>query len=529
MFAGLENEDEYICSQAFWYGVWAAILYFVVATLMSITFWGAYTGRFGKSFNLTTSQRTLMFQTILFLMYLLIGALIFHTTEPDWKYLDALYWADVTLFTVGFGDFATTTQVSRGLLIPYALVGVISLGLVISSIRKMILDHARRHVGIRMQEKTRKNLVRRVTMKGNDYILQPVGSLPRQDTETQSNHKFHNEYDRRRVEFELMRKVQRKALIRRRWTAMATSTGTWLVFWLLGALIFLEFEKPYQAWSYFDAFYLCFVTLTTIGYGDRTPISPGGKSFFVFWSLLALPTMTVLISNAEDTVVKFIRDTTNRIGDVTVLPAKSDRKARRLMRVKHREEEAGRAAEEAASTSITVLHPDPSQHAQHKRKVHKQDKDKGVPLKHAATISDGVAPHVNLKTRLLEPLPTGRKLHLLLVNEVQKVAKHINDKTKHHYTFDEWAWYLKLLGEDESNPDTHSKAKVRAKKHHTPGSHSTSAQESPPQIQQAESAHPKWSWVGHRSPLGAGQDESEWIIEHLVLKLEESLIDGLGH
>lgn len=509
---------------------------------MSITFWGASTDRFGKSFNLTTSQRTLMFQTILFLMYLLIGALIFHATEPDWKYLDALYWADVTLFTVGFGDFATTTQLSRGLLIPYALVGVISLGLVISSIRKMILDHARRHVGIRMQEKTRKNLVRQVTMKGDDYLLQPVGSFPRQDTETQSNHKFNSEYDRRRIEFELMRKIQRKALIRRRWTAMATSTGTWLAFWLIGAVIFLEFEKPYQEWSYFDAFYLCFVTLTTIGYGDRTPISPGGKSFFVFWSLLALPTMTVLISNAEDTVVKFIRDTTNRIGDVTVLPAKSERKARRLMRVKHRQEEAAKASEEGTSTALAAPHnPDATHQTQHKhkhkrrvcpeenRKVCAEDKEKGTSLRHAATISDGITPHVNLKTRLIDPLPTGRKLHLLLINEVQKVAKHINDKTKHHYTFDEWAWYLKLLGEDESNPDTHSKAKVRAKKHHLHGIHGHTPPETLPEIQQPEPGHPKWSWVGHRSPLGAGQDESEWIIEHLMIKLEESLTEGVGH
>ena len=233
-----------------------------------------------------------------------------------------MYWADVTLFTVGFGDFATSTNLGRGLLFPYALIGVISLGLVIGSIRSMILDRAQRRVGVRMQEMTRRKIVRTLTKRGTDEVLNPIsedsvsGSNSPPDDKTPQS-----EYDRRRAEFELMRKVQHRAVVRRRWISMAISTGTWVVLWLVGALVFLKTEERYQpGWSYFDSFYLCFVSLTTIGYGDRTPVSNAGKSFWVFWSLLALPTMTVLISNAGDTVVKFVRDATDRVGSVTILP-----------------------------------------------------------------------------------------------------------------------------------------------------------------------------------------------------------------
>ncbi|KAH7207787.1 uncharacterized protein BKA55DRAFT_547027 [Fusarium redolens] len=110
-------EKELIWSQAFYYGVWAAILYFFDASLMALTFWGASSGHYGKDFMLTFSKRTLMLQTIMFQLYLLIGAYVFSKVE-DWNYLDAIYWADVTFFTVGFGDYAPTTTLGRALLMP---------------------------------------------------------------------------------------------------------------------------------------------------------------------------------------------------------------------------------------------------------------------------------------------------------------------------------------------------------------------------------------------------------------------------
>ena len=47
-----------------------------------------------------------------------------------------------------------------------------------------------------------------------------------------------------------------------------------ILFYILGASMFIIWED----WSLFNAFYFCFVTMTTIGFGDMTPsISGKGK------------------------------------------------------------------------------------------------------------------------------------------------------------------------------------------------------------------------------------------------------------
>lgn len=84
-------------------------------------------------------------------------------------------------------------------------------------------------------------------------------------------------------------------------------------------MVFYAAEKN-QQWSYFQSLYFAYTSLLTIGYGDFQPISNSGKPFFVFWSLLAVPTLTILISDMGETVVKAIKEATIWLGEITVLP-----------------------------------------------------------------------------------------------------------------------------------------------------------------------------------------------------------------
>ncbi|KAM5350544.1 hypothetical protein ACJ41O_007049 [Fusarium nematophilum] len=549
--------SELIWSQAFYYGMWAAILYFIDASLMVVTFYGAFFGYYAKDFNLTPSQRTLMLQTIMFLMYLLLGALVFSNIE-DWNYLDAVYWADVTLFTVGFGDFTPSTTLGRALMMPFALIGVISLGLVIGSIRSLVLERGKRHVDARLEEKKRRRIVRAMTLKGDDEILKPIREPHRVDSDISQGGRSGNlpasEFERRKAEFALMRQIQAQSSSRRRWMAMAISTGTWLILWLVGAVIFVQCEKRYQDWAYFDGFYFCFVALTTIGYGDLTPVSNAGKSFFVFWSLLALPTMTVLISNAGDTVVKLIRDGTLRLGNVTILPGEGTF-AGDLKYIAHKCT-LGKAFPDHANppTSRKLSSPEDSSHpfansivkmeeatleedtrGRSRHSVTNRDNSSIRQPGHdraASTFTSRVRRSLSRLRDAHDELPTGTNLHFLLISEIQVLTTHLRESKPHRYNFDQWAWYLKLIGEDENNADTHRKAQPKSRhrhRHHSRHGHRQSTElgsdggvviEQSPDEDEGEMA---WSWVGNRSPLMGSQEETEWILERLMERLRESL------
>lgn len=460
------DDIDWIWSQAFYYGIYAAVLYFIVASLMVVTVWGARAGHYDKDFELTMSQRTLMLQTLAFLVYLLVGALIFSHIE-NWKYLDGIYWADVTLFTIGFGDFSPQTTLGRALLMPYALVGVTSLGLVIGSIRGLALDRGKRRLDVRMLEKKRRQLIRRITRKGNEGLLEPIdGGTSDAYPATKGEDLPRTELERRRKEFSLMRKIQNQTSVRRRWTAMAISTSTWIVLWLVGARIFQTCESEYQGWSYFDGVYFAYTALTTIGYGDLTPVSSGAKSFFVFWSLIALPTMTVFISNAGDTIVKIIRDGTLRVGNLTILPGERGikKETKQLMtrlscgvlfpdedieesppgflgaaQPHMEDEDSDDSKEDVEDTRTSSARTDSSTkwnvQSQAAPDVTRRDKKPDQAKRGKSLSQDHVR---DGKQDVPIELPKSRaEYHLLLIDEIGRVTRHLQNSPPRKYTYKE--------------------------------------------------------------------------------------------
>ncbi|CCC06623.1 unnamed protein product [Sordaria macrospora k-hell] len=558
----LKPETNYfIWSQAYFYGIYAAVLYFVVASLMVITVWGSQAGHYEKDFMLTPSQRTLMLQTISFLIYLHLGALIFSNTE-GWNYLDGMYWAAVTLFTVGFGDNNPTSTLGRALLFPYSLVGIISLGLVIGSIRSLMLERGKRRLDARMVEKLRHRVLRKMAKQGKDGILRPIGDSPELSSSSGLT-----EFERRQSEFELMRKIQKQAAHRHRWIALAISTSTWLVLWLVGAKVFQVCERQYQNLTYFDTFYMAYVSLTTIGYGDITPISNAGKSFWVFWALLALPTMTVLISNAGDTIVKGIKDATDKVATITILP--SERGFRSEFKAvigalshgklftediqesppgilgdsqRHRyssedDDDEGELAQDQAdldaevegnaegggggdrrdrtvrfddSATTTTTTPGKRSNSRSKKMGNTDDEDPYDENSKATSQLPRMTRAVSIPRQDLPQIPTDpAEYHLTLIEEIGRVTQHLKSHPPRKYTFQEWAWYLRLIGEDESD----------AAKHRKPHTHLSS--KSKDELEEKERA--RWSWVGSRSPLMSSQEEAEWILERLIETLNDEL------
>ena len=154
----LQPPKRHALSQAFYYGIFASAIYIIIGCLMTLTVYGAMRGHYRKDFHLTSSQRTLMLQTMAFITYLLLGAAVYSYVE-GWAYLNAVYWADVTLLTIGLGDFSPSTRVGRGLLFPFAIGGILMVGLVVGSIRSLVLERGKEKLGARVMEKKRSGVV----------------------------------------------------------------------------------------------------------------------------------------------------------------------------------------------------------------------------------------------------------------------------------------------------------------------------------------------------------------------------------
>ena len=132
-------------SQGFWHAVIAAVLYLVSSMLLMINMLGYFLGHYPQNFELTEEQRTLILQTMLFFIWLAGGAGVFVKVSGS-QYVDMLYFCDVTILTVGFGDFHPINDSGRGLVFPYSVGGIIILGLMVTSIRKFAQELS--HVNI---------------------------------------------------------------------------------------------------------------------------------------------------------------------------------------------------------------------------------------------------------------------------------------------------------------------------------------------------------------------------------------------
>ncbi|KAJ4413051.1 hypothetical protein N0V91_000025 [Didymella pomorum] len=478
----LEPREEHALSQAYYYGMIASGLYFIIATLMVFTIYGAYQGRYPKEFRLSPSQRTLMLQTIGFMFYLLLGALMFAEVE-GWNFLDGVFYADFTLLTVGIGgEFVPLTHTGRSLLFPYAIGGLVTVGLVIGSIRSLILEHGKQKMAARFTEIKRE----RVLASYNDQTRTiKLGWFSRMEY----FQKGLSEAQKREQEFRIMRKIQEISERDRRYTSLAISTTAALLLWFLGALVFKYAEKP-QGWTYFGSMYFAYTSLLTIGYGDLVPQSNAGKAFFVFWSLLAVPTLTILISNMGDTIIKEFKDFTIWIGSLTLLPD-----------------------EEGLMSTLKIG-------TKRMKKVYKEesrDADPGASLRH---MMDRLRNHMEEEELGLaeEAGEHGDKLvrdihfyHFILSKEIRQLMKDVDASPPRQYSYSEWAYYLRLLGQDENDASGHRRARV----HHKHSNNST------PDLGTADDGDEQaWSWLGIRSPLMGNSTEAQWLLRRLSAKLE---------
>ncbi|XP_066257311.1 potassium channel subfamily K member 6 [Euwallacea similis] len=88
-------------------------------------------------------------------------------------------------------------------------------------------------------------------------------------------------------------KTLRTAMVARRTSSYALSAVCFLFVYLAaGAAIFVLWEED---WSFFDGFYFCFITMTTIGFGDLVPKQPKYMLLCTLYILVGLALTSTII------------------------------------------------------------------------------------------------------------------------------------------------------------------------------------------------------------------------------------------
>ncbi|PWY65511.1 TOK2 potassium channel [Aspergillus eucalypticola CBS 122712] len=260
-------------TQNFYYGIFAATLNLFIAALLAIYACSVRTIHLGMQDRRIIENTSIVLRAFTLAAFLLGGAAIYIPIE-GWSLTDALYWSTYTILTIGIGNIVPKTHLGRSLLIPYTTGGITCLGLFVSSIAS---------------------------------FSRKVGELRLKfELEAEGIH-LHRSPD---CDIVKLRQIKAHWQSRHRWIVFIFSSCAWLLLWLVSARIFKSSERG-QGWTYFESLYFTFVSLTTIGYGDFYPMSNLGKSFFVFWALLAVPVMTTLVGIVGQvgfrTVIYFVR------------------------------------------------------------------------------------------------------------------------------------------------------------------------------------------------------------------------------
>jgi potassium channel subfamily K, other eukaryote len=557
-------------SQGYWHAVIAAVLYFSSASILMINMLGYSLGHYTQHFELTEEQRNLILQTMMFFIWLAGGAGVFARVS-DWAYADALYFCDVTVLTVGFGDFYAVNDVARGLVFPYSVGGIIMLGLMVSSINKfaseighnkIVRGHVERRraatmersvttsfeaerrlalenamadahkTGVRPQISAPFNPEQRTIIfddpnapRDLPLAVQPKSKVakrrggfrkplaPLRRTMTWASEQvsgpatkglkqvptkkgrlivLKEEKDR----FLAMRAIQSSTRQFKRYFALCMSVIAFGLLWCVGALVFWLCEQRIQGMTYFQGLYFCYVSLLTIGYGDLSPKSNAGKPFFIVWSLIAVPTMTILISDMGDTVVAAYKRGTFTLAAWTILPSKGFfreflerhpwimaffRKLQAFARARERKHRLAHGFPVGPEEGV----------------VAEEEAEEGeIP---------GDAPTLE---QLVEEEPDEHELARRLALAIRRTADHLKEAHHRRYTYEEWVEYSRLIRFSDYPEGSNGSGDGQSKS------------QGDSKFGQLDRGIVDWDWIGEDSPMMSDQPESEWVLDRLCESLD---------
>ncbi|KAL7339505.1 Proteophosphoglycan ppg4 [Rhodotorula toruloides] len=303
--------DGYYLSTAFWLSAASGCV--ALVSIVALIIDGALTKWYHEGgIGVTNKQRSLIvcFDTFVFL--LLIGSVCYRYLITGATYLDTIYFCIQSFLTVGFGDVTLNTTGSQIFSLFLNTVGILNFALLVTFTRATALE------AMEEQYKTQERIIAsRLRNRGAGSRLFAdvlsfitcglVHSREQQEEEQDAEDERHEEEehgsddgkkdeqgDQRRYEDAIIE--LRKERDREFRSQVVVAFSLFLIFWLVGAAAFAKLE----GWSYWIGFYFVYVMATSIGYGDYSPQTQGGRAFFCVWAIGGAGVLTVLFSKKEN-------------------------------------------------------------------------------------------------------------------------------------------------------------------------------------------------------------------------------------
>ncbi|KZV80363.1 voltage-gated potassium channel [Exidia glandulosa HHB12029] len=236
--------------------------------------------------RIAVKQRSLVITFYVFVMYLTLGAIIFKFAS-NLIYLDAIFFVIQSVLTCGFGDITPPNLGSRLAAMLFFPVAIVFVGVLISEIRETLLTTAKQKFVQKVSEKT--------SDMGPDAHekAERSGLIPRQRTEVAKVMEEGKSYEANLRE--AIRALQKENA--RDYThELVFAFSLFFVFWLIGALGFSRLE----GFNYFMSLYFTFIAFSSIGYGELSPETSGGRAFYIGWGMLGIVCLTILFSVISD-------------------------------------------------------------------------------------------------------------------------------------------------------------------------------------------------------------------------------------
>uniref|UniRef100_A0A7S4B0P3 Potassium channel domain-containing protein n=1 Tax=Chrysotila carterae TaxID=13221 RepID=A0A7S4B0P3_CHRCT len=193
--------------------------------------------------------------------YILVGTVVYQKLAYDqgWTTIDATYFCLVTMSTVGYGDLVPLTTGNRAFTVVMIFVGIIFVFTTVSSAVGLIMRPIS-DAGRALMERLFPQRPIDINRNG-----QPDFMAPRHPVIFYSKN--------------LLPSILLNTFIQ-----------------LISAAVFLAFEE----WDFGESFYHCLVTATTVGYGDITTRTQGGRLWACFHIMISVALLGELLSSVDE-------------------------------------------------------------------------------------------------------------------------------------------------------------------------------------------------------------------------------------